>query len=121
MAGFVEGDPPVDGWAECFGYFFCIACEVFGEIGADHAAVVFFQPDGPDEVVEGEHGFHAVADDAIGDVFVVVDGGLVEVAAFGLDAGPGDGEAEEFDAEFGGGGDVVVVAVPEVGCFAARG
>lgn len=65
---------------------------------ANHAAVVAFQPDGPDEVVESYHGCHAVTSDAFGDRAVMIDGRLIKGAAFGFDSRPRDGEAEEFAA-----------------------
>ena len=52
-----------------------------------------------------------MADDAVCEAVVVGDGGVVKLAALWLDACPCDGEAEEFAAEGGGGGDVFFVAV----------
>ena len=82
--------------------------------------MVTLQPHGPHEMVKRDHHLHAVAADALGHLRVMRERGGIEFPALGFDPRPRHRETEQLAAHRGGGGDVLLVAVPEIRRLPAR-
>lgn len=118
--GLVEGDPVGDAGTEGGDDDPGVGAKPRREVLGSHASA-FADMEGPGEMVEGDERLQAGLADGGDDFLIVIEDGLIVLAGFGFDAGPGDGEAEELAAELGGEGDILGVAVPEVGGEAALG